>query len=48
MTDWMIRLIDWGGYAGVFLLMLLETMFPLDPVGGDPAARRPAAPRTGR
>ncbi len=24
----MIRLIDWGGYAGVFLLMLLETLFP--------------------
>ena len=26
--DWVIRLIDMGGYAGVFLLMLLETMFP--------------------
>ena len=31
MTDWMIRLIDWGGYAGVFLLMLLETMVPFIP-----------------
>ena len=28
MSDWVIRLIDSGGYAGVFLLMLLETMFP--------------------
>lgn len=28
MYDWVIRLIDWGGYAGVFLLMLLETIFP--------------------
>lgn len=28
MTDWVIRLIDYGGYAGVFLLMLLETVFP--------------------
>ncbi len=28
MSDWVIRLIDWGGYAGVFLLMLLETVFP--------------------
>lgn len=26
--DWVIQLIDWGGYAGVFLLTLLETMFP--------------------
>ncbi|MGE3396460.1 MAG: DedA family protein [Sphingomonas sp.] len=31
MTDWMIRLIDWGGYAGVFGLMLLETMLPFIP-----------------
>ena len=28
MTDWVIRLIDLGGYAGVFALMLLETVFP--------------------
>jgi membrane protein DedA with SNARE-associated domain len=28
MADWVIRLIDWGGYFGVFLLMLLETVFP--------------------
>jgi membrane protein DedA with SNARE-associated domain len=26
--DWVIQLIDWGGYFGVFLLMLLETIFP--------------------
>lgn len=31
MSDWMIRLIDWGGYAGVFFLMLLETMVPFIP-----------------
>lgn len=31
MTDWMIRLIDWGGYGGVFALMLLETMVPFIP-----------------
>jgi membrane protein DedA with SNARE-associated domain len=28
MYEWVIGLIDWGGYAGVFLLMLLETIFP--------------------
>ncbi|MEA3041825.1 MAG: hypothetical protein QOC65_1314 [Sphingomonadales bacterium] len=28
MSDWVIRLIDGTGYAGVFLLMLLETVFP--------------------
>ncbi|MEA3016765.1 MAG: hypothetical protein QOI38_1487 [Sphingomonadales bacterium] len=28
MADWVIRLIDSTGYAGVFLLMLVETMFP--------------------
>ena len=32
MYDWVydlvIRVIDWGGYAGVFLLLLFETMFP--------------------
>ena len=26
MEDWIVRLIDWGGYAGVFLLSLLETL----------------------
>ncbi len=46
MTDWVIRLIDWGGYAGVFLLMLLETMFPpipsevILPIAGMRAAQR--------
>ncbi len=28
MTDWMTQLIKDGGYTGVFLLMLLETIFP--------------------
>ena len=28
MSDWVIRLIDSTGYFGVFLLMLLETVFP--------------------
>lgn len=28
MADWVIRLVDATGYAGVFLLMLLETVFP--------------------
>ena len=28
MTDWVFRLIEWGGYLGVFLLMFLETVFP--------------------
>ena len=28
MSDWVIRLIDSTGYAGVYLLMLLETVFP--------------------
>jgi membrane protein DedA with SNARE-associated domain len=28
MSDWVIRLIDSTGYAGIFLLMLLETVFP--------------------
>jgi len=28
MYDWVIGLIDRGGYGGVFLLMLLETIFP--------------------
>ena len=43
----MIRLIDWGGYAGVFLLMLLETVFPpipsevILPIAGMRAANGP-------
>lgn len=47
MTDWVIRLIDYGGYAGVFLLMLLETVFPpvpsevILPVAGLRAANGP-------
>jgi membrane protein DedA with SNARE-associated domain len=28
MTDWILRLIEWGGYPAVFALMLFETMFP--------------------
>jgi len=28
MEDWIIRLVDWAGYWGVALLMLLETVFP--------------------
>ena len=28
MSDWVIRLIDGTGYLGIFLLMLLETVFP--------------------
>lgn len=28
MADWVIRLIDAGGYVGIFFLMLLETVFP--------------------
>ncbi len=28
MDDWIIRFIDWAGYTGIFLLMLLETVFP--------------------
>ncbi|HEX8644761.1 MAG TPA: DedA family protein [Allosphingosinicella sp.] len=28
MSDWVIRLIDSTGYAGIFFLMLLETVFP--------------------
>jgi len=47
MADWVIRLIDWGGYAGVFLLMLLETVFPpipsevILPIAGMRAANGP-------
>jgi len=45
--DWIIQLIDWGGYFGVFLLMLLETMFPplpsevILPLAGMRAAQGP-------
>ncbi len=28
MEDWIIQLVDWAGYWGVALLMLLETVFP--------------------
>jgi membrane protein DedA with SNARE-associated domain len=47
MSDWVIRLIDWGGYGGVFLLMLLETVFPpipsevILPIAGMRAANGP-------
>lgn len=45
MEDWIIRLVDAGGYWGVALLMLLETVFPPVPsevimtVAGVAAAR---------
>jgi membrane protein DedA with SNARE-associated domain len=45
--DWVILLIDWGGYGGVFLLMLLETVFPpipsevVLPIAGMRAANGP-------
>ncbi|MGZ8349097.1 MAG: DedA family protein [Allosphingosinicella sp.] len=47
MTDWVIRLIDSSGYAGIYLLMLLETVFPpipsevIMPVAGVRAAGGP-------
>jgi membrane protein DedA with SNARE-associated domain len=47
MSDWVIRLIDSTGYAGIFLLMLLETVFPpipsevIMPVAGLRAAGGP-------
>lgn len=47
MTDWVILLIDRGGYAGVFALMLLETIFPpipsevVLPIAGMRAAHGP-------
>lgn len=28
MSDWVVRLIDGGGYWGIFLLMVLENVFP--------------------
>ena len=45
--EWVIQLIDWGGYFGVFLLMLIETMFPpipselILPLAGMRAAQGP-------
>lgn len=45
MQDWIIRLVDMGGYAGVALLMFIETIFPPIPsevimtVAGVAAAR---------
>lgn len=45
MEDWIIRLVDSGGYAGVALLMFIETVFPPVPsevimtVAGVAAAR---------
>jgi membrane protein DedA with SNARE-associated domain len=47
LQDWVIRLIDWGGYAGVFLLSLIETIvLPLPsevilPIAGMRAANGP-------
>lgn len=47
MGDWTIRLIDETGYVGVFLLMLLETIFPpipsevIMPIAGLRAAQGP-------
>jgi membrane protein DedA with SNARE-associated domain len=47
MSDWVIQLIDRGGYAAVFALMLLETIFPpipsevILPVAGMRAADGP-------
>ena len=49
MQDWVVRLIDWGGYAGVFLLSLIETIIlPLPselilPIAGMRAANGPLA-----
>jgi membrane protein DedA with SNARE-associated domain len=46
-TDWVIRLIDGTGYAGIFLLMMLETVFPpipsevIMPIAGVRAATGP-------
>jgi membrane protein DedA with SNARE-associated domain len=45
--DWVIRLIDWGGYPGVFLLCLIETIVPpipsevILPLAGMRAANGP-------
>jgi membrane protein DedA with SNARE-associated domain len=46
-ADWVIRLIDGTGYAGIFLLMMLETVFPpipsevIMPIAGVRAATGP-------
>jgi membrane protein DedA with SNARE-associated domain len=46
-ADWVIRLIDGTGYIGIFLLMMLETVFPpipsevIMPVAGVRAAAGP-------
>jgi membrane protein DedA with SNARE-associated domain len=47
MADWVIRLIDHTGYAGVFFLMFLESVFPpvpsevIMPIAGVRAAQGP-------
>jgi membrane protein DedA with SNARE-associated domain len=47
MSEWVMQLIDQGGYAGVFLLMFLETVFPpipsevIMPLAGVRAAHGP-------
>ncbi|MBW8755845.1 MAG: DedA family protein, partial [Sphingomonadales bacterium] len=28
MTEWILKLIEWGGYSGIALLMFLENVFP--------------------
>lgn len=44
MDRWVIHFIDWAGYTGIFLLMLIETIFPpipsevIMPVAGARAA----------
>ncbi len=44
MENWIIHFIDWSGYTGIFVLMLLETVFPpipsevIMPVAGTRAA----------
>ena len=49
MSDWVIRLIDSTGYFGIFMLMLVETVFPpvpsevIMPVAGLRAAHGPMA-----
>ena len=45
MTDFILNLIAWGGYAGIFVLMVLENVFPPIPsevimgLGGMAVAR---------
>jgi len=49
MQDWVTHFIDWGGYAAVFLLSLLETVVPpipsevILPIAGMRAANGPLA-----